>query len=77
MPLLGDREYGGPSRVTLPSGRVVALSRIALHASRVALSGAEGVSAVAPVPPELARAWTELGGAPEAWDTAVSCTLEP
>jgi len=39
-PLLGDRDYGGPVRTTLPNGRVVALARIALHAARVTVPGA-------------------------------------
>ena len=34
-PLLGDRDYGGPTRATLAGGRVVSLARIALHAARV------------------------------------------
>ncbi|MBX3186426.1 MAG: RluA family pseudouridine synthase [Labilithrix sp.] len=74
LPLLGDADYGGPSRVTLESGRVVTLSRIALHAARVS---AAGLTASAPIPTELGRVWTELGGRPEAWDIAVSCELEP
>jgi 23S rRNA pseudouridine955/2504/2580 synthase/23S rRNA pseudouridine1911/1915/1917 synthase len=78
-PLLGDRDYGGPSRVTLPNGRIVALTRIALHAARVTVpgSGGELLSASAPIPPELARVWSDLGGAAEAWDRAMSCELEP
>jgi 23S rRNA pseudouridine1911/1915/1917 synthase len=76
-PLLGDRDYGGPTRTSLPDGRVVALARIALHAARVSVPGARGepLVASAPVPAELVRAWTGLGGASEAWDTAVSCVL--
>jgi 23S rRNA-/tRNA-specific pseudouridylate synthase len=76
-PLLGDRDYGGQARVTLAGGAVVALSRIALHAARVSVPDARGepLVASAPVPPELTRAWTDLGGASEAWDTAVSCAL--
>jgi 23S rRNA pseudouridine1911/1915/1917 synthase len=77
MPLFGDRDYGGAARVTSPSGRVVALARIALHAARVAVPDERGEAlvATAPAPPLLARAWTDLGGAPEAWDTAVTCAL--
>jgi 23S rRNA pseudouridine955/2504/2580 synthase/23S rRNA pseudouridine1911/1915/1917 synthase len=77
-PLLGDRDYGGVSRTTLPDGRVIALSRIALHAARVTIPDARGEPLVAssPIPAELARVWTELGGAAEAWDRAVSCELE-
>jgi 23S rRNA pseudouridine1911/1915/1917 synthase len=77
-PLLGDRDYGGPTRATLPGGRVVALARIALHAARVTVPDARGepLVAAAPVPAELLRAWTDLGGASEAWDMAASCVLE-
>lgn len=86
-PLLGDRDYGGPSRVTLANGSIVALSaptpRIALHAARVvvpdpASDAASGTAlvATAPIPAALARIWGELGGAPEAWDTALSCVIE-
>ena len=77
-PLLGDRDYGGATRVTLPDGRVVALARIALHAARVTVPDARGgpLVATAPIPGELARAWAALGGASEAWDRAVSCELE-
>jgi 23S rRNA pseudouridine1911/1915/1917 synthase len=78
-PLLGDRDYGGAARVTLHGGRTVSLARIALHAARVTVPDASGapIVAAAPVPLELTRAWTELGGAPEAWDMALSCKLDP
>ena len=78
-PLLGDRDYGGPSRVTLSTGGIVALSRIALHAARVTVPGSAGepLVAAAPVPPELSGIWAELGGAAEAWDRAMSCELDP
>ena len=77
-PLFGDRHYGGPSRVTVAGGRVVALSRIALHAARVSVPDGRGepLIAAAAVPAELARVWRDLGGASEAWDRAVSCELE-
>ena len=77
--LLGDRDYGGPTRVTLDGGRVVSLARIALHAARVTIPDETGApqTACAPVPAQLLRAWTDLGGAAEAWDTAVACALEP
>jgi 23S rRNA-/tRNA-specific pseudouridylate synthase len=72
IPLLGDRDYGGATRLTLAGGRVVALSRIALHCARVAV---EEIVATAPIPEDLAAAWTALGGAPEAWEKAVSCVI--
>jgi 23S rRNA pseudouridine955/2504/2580 synthase/23S rRNA pseudouridine1911/1915/1917 synthase len=77
-PLLGDRDYGGAARLTLASGRVVALSRIALHAARVTVPGSSGEEqcAEAPVPPELTRMWVELGGEPQAWNTALACALD-
>ncbi|MDB4933697.1 MAG: Ribosomal large subunit pseudouridine synthase [Labilithrix sp.] len=73
-PLLGDRDYGGPSRLTLPDGRVVALARIALHAARVTVPDARGepLVAEAPVPDALKAAWTALGGADGSWNDAVS-----
>jgi 23S rRNA-/tRNA-specific pseudouridylate synthase len=80
MPLLGDRDYGGPGQLTLANGAVVGLSRIALHAARIVVPGKGGrtVTVEAPIPEELRRVWTELGGAPEAWNTAISCeTSEP
>jgi len=77
-PLFGDRDYGGEIRKTLENGRVVALSRIALHAARVSVPGLQGerLTAEAPVPPELVRLWAELGGEPEAWNTAIACELD-
>ncbi len=76
-PLLGDRDYGGPTRATLANGRVVSLARIALHAARVTVPDDAGapLEASAPIPAELLRAWTDLGGASEAWDMAVTCAL--
>ncbi len=68
-PLLGDRAYGGPARLTLPGGRVLALGRVALHCGRVA---ACGLDVVAPLPPELAAWWTALSGEPAAWDSAAA-----
>jgi len=73
-PLLGDRDYGGPMRVTCAGGDVVSLSRIALHAARVSVPDAQGLPlvATAPISPELLHAWSDLGGAAEGWDVAVS-----
>lgn len=67
MPLFGDQEYGGPRQLTLANGKIVGLSRIALHAARVAASG---IVAEAPIPEELTRVWSDLGGASEAWASA-------
>lgn len=69
-PLLGDADYGGPTRLTFDSGKVVAVARIALHAARVSVAG---FTAEAPIPTDLARLWALLGGEPEAWNRALSC----
>jgi 23S rRNA-/tRNA-specific pseudouridylate synthase len=76
-PLLGDRAYGGPSRVTLPAGRVLEPGRIALHAARVVVPGEDGVPVLlaSPVPAELQFLWSALGGDPAAWEVATSCAL--
>jgi RluA family pseudouridine synthase len=76
-PLVGDRDYGGPARMTLPSGRVSEPRRVALHAARVVVPGAGGAPLVAraPVPPELVELWSALGGEAAAWELATSCVL--
>jgi 23S rRNA-/tRNA-specific pseudouridylate synthase len=76
-PLLGDRTYGGPSRLTLAGGRVIALSRVALHALCVTVPDARGgnVIAASPVPLELKGWWSALGGEDEAWERSASCEL--
>lgn len=82
-PLLGDRAYGGPARVTLPSGRVLEPGRIALHCARVVVpcetSKGSGrgreIVATSPEPQELATLWSAVGGDPGAWQGAVSCAL--
>jgi 23S rRNA-/tRNA-specific pseudouridylate synthase len=76
-PLLGDRDYGGPTRLTLPGGRVIGLSRIALHAARVSVPDATGAPlvALAPIPTSLSDLWSMLGGAPASWEIAVEIGL--
>jgi 23S rRNA pseudouridine1911/1915/1917 synthase len=77
LPLLGDRAYGGPTRVTLPSGRVLEPRRIALHCARVVVPSGSGepLVAVSEQPPELAALWSALGGNAAAWEGATSCVL--
>lgn len=67
--LLGDRDYGGPVRRVLPTGKVLALARIALHCARVATPIVEGS---AEIPPEMRALWTALGGDDAAWTRAVA-----
>ncbi|MGH7434457.1 MAG: RluA family pseudouridine synthase, partial [Polyangiaceae bacterium] len=76
-PLIGDRAYGGPSRVTLAGGRVLEPRRIALHAARVTVPDSSGAArtATAPVPDDLRALWTDLGGAPGDWQEALTCAV--
>ena len=73
-PLVGDRDYGGPARVTLATGRVLEPRRVALHARRVVVPSASGspITVEAAVPPELEALWSALGGDPAAWDVATN-----
>jgi RluA family pseudouridine synthase len=79
-PLVGDRAYGGPTRVTLSGGRVLEPGRIALHAARVVVPRQGGrqtdpLVLSAPVPVELASLWSALGGEPAAWEVSLACDL--
>jgi 23S rRNA pseudouridine1911/1915/1917 synthase len=77
-PLLGDRDYGGPARVTLPTGRVLELRRVALHAARVVVPAEDGSPLVArsAVPAQLQDLWSALGGDAAAWELAATCALD-
>jgi 23S rRNA pseudouridine1911/1915/1917 synthase len=76
-PLVGDKTYGGPTRLTLDSGRVFEPRRIALHAGRVEVPGSRGETliALAPVPDALASLWSSLGGSRADWEKALSCAV--
>ena len=67
-PLLGDRRYGGPTSVALDGGRVLGVTRIALHSACLRVDPLLAV--VAPVPRELSEWWEQLGGSPAAWPSA-------
>jgi 23S rRNA pseudouridine1911/1915/1917 synthase len=64
-PLLGDRDYGGSRTLVLPTGKVLALERVALHCARVAVKGLVDVRA--PIPSALRECWLALGGDDAAW----------
>jgi 23S rRNA pseudouridine1911/1915/1917 synthase len=68
-PLLGDASHGGPRRVVLADGRVVALSRVALHAAQVVVTSGARVEWIvtAPEPADLVALWVDLGGAPSSF----------
>ncbi len=62
--LLGDHKYSGARRIVRPSGSVLALTRVALHAACVMLPDQEGGTwvIVSPLPPELRDLWRACGG---------------
>jgi 23S rRNA-/tRNA-specific pseudouridylate synthase len=62
LPLLGDRAYGGVSRLISPSGSVTALDRIALHAAWVELPLAQPLRIHALTPPWLLGIWQQFSG---------------
>jgi 23S rRNA-/tRNA-specific pseudouridylate synthase len=70
LPLLGDRAYGGASRLTLASGAVQALDRIALHAAWVELPLAQPLRIEAATPPFLLGVWADFGGDPALFEGA-------
>jgi 23S rRNA pseudouridine955/2504/2580 synthase/23S rRNA pseudouridine1911/1915/1917 synthase len=70
-PLLGDATYGGPRRVVLASGSVLALDRVALHCARVEIEGEE-LCALAPVPGDLADFGRALGVDAALWERAIT-----
>ena len=77
-PLLGDRVYHGATRVTLATGRVLAIARIALHAARVEVpsSRSEPLVVSSPIPSDLDALWRALGGDSAAWQLALACELD-
>lgn len=76
MPLVGDRDYGGPTRLVLGDGSIVSTTRIGLHAARVVVPGERGpIEAIAPIPSELSALWTRLGGDAGAWEQAIAAVV--
>jgi 23S rRNA-/tRNA-specific pseudouridylate synthase len=64
-PLLGDRKYGGPPRMTTADGSVRAFSQILLHAAWVEWEEADGgrrLRATSEPVAELCDTWVALGG---------------
>jgi 23S rRNA pseudouridine1911/1915/1917 synthase len=72
-PLLGDAHRGGLRRLVRSDGRVLPVTRVALHAARVEVLSGEYVewSIRAPHPEDLLSLFRELGGDPTAFDVAV------
>ena len=70
-PLLGDRAYGGVSRLTAATGSVRSLARIALHAAWVELPLAPPLRFEDAVPAELTAIWADFAGDAAAFAVAV------
>jgi RluA family pseudouridine synthase len=77
VPLVGDRVYGAKRPMVLPSGKVLALARVALHAARVRIVEPNGTVSeyVAPLPPELEPVLVSLGLDQTAWEKAVASAI--
>lgn len=70
LPLLGDRAYGGASRVISEQGAVSSLDRVALHAAWVELPLPVPLRIEAPTPAFLLTLWQTFGGAESAFQVA-------
>jgi 23S rRNA-/tRNA-specific pseudouridylate synthase len=75
VPLLGDRAYGGTSRLISESGAVKSLDRIALHAAWVELPLPQALRIEAPIPPFLLEIWRDRAGQEAAFDAARRASL--
>lgn len=73
-PLVGDRLYGGKQALTLASGAVHTLHRIALHAAWVSVRlqpKAQPWAVEAAIPDELLALWDRLEGRSADWQQAL------
>jgi 23S rRNA pseudouridine1911/1915/1917 synthase len=75
LPLLGDRAYGGVSRLISETGSVKAVERVALHAAWVELPLSAPQRFEAAMPEELSLMWREWGGEQSAFNAAAQATL--
>jgi 23S rRNA-/tRNA-specific pseudouridylate synthase len=71
-PLLGDRKYGGPARMTAPDGRVLAFPQILLHSAWVEWGAGAAKHRVTSEPASaLVDTWLALGGDARAFQDAL------
>ena len=74
--LLGDRSYGGPTRITLANGTILSCQRIYLHCACIEIEKhRKKLAFSSAIPAELRAMWASLGGGASAWDTALACDL--
>lgn len=72
-PLLGDRRYSGPVRMTAADGRVLPFSQVLLHSALVEWGPkAKRQRIVCEPVPELVETWLALGGDPAALQRALT-----
>jgi 23S rRNA-/tRNA-specific pseudouridylate synthase len=72
-PLLGDRRYSGPVRMTVVDGRVLSFSQVLLHSALVEWGPkAKRQRVVCEPVPELVETWLALAGDPAALQRALS-----
>jgi len=73
-PLVGDRDYGGPIRLTTATGKVLPFGRVALHCARVEVDYGDCMIRVAsPVSRELVELAGALGLG--GFEEAITCEL--
>lgn len=75
LPLLGDRAYGGASRLTSRTGAVRALDRIALHAAWVELPLSAPLRIESATPAFLLDTWAAFAGDAAMFDEARELAL--
>jgi 23S rRNA-/tRNA-specific pseudouridylate synthase len=77
VPLLGDRSYGGLSRIVGRDGSVQPLQRISLHAAWLELSDAKLGTWRVDDPPtdELCTVWALCGGSSADWEKAAQVPI--
>ena len=69
-PLFGDHAYGGERRLSLADGSVVTARRVMLHCARVGFPWGSGfLRQMAPIPSDMERIWTALGGSASDFET--------
>jgi 23S rRNA-/tRNA-specific pseudouridylate synthase len=75
VPLLGDKHYGGPVKITLPNGRVVRAGRVMLHCARVRLPSFDDprskLTLDAPLSEDFRAVWQNLGGTQSSLENAL------
>lgn len=75
LPLVGDRAYGGVTRLISPLGEVRSCDRIALHAAWVELPLPQPLRFSATLPTDLTALWLAAGGVEADFEAASSSVV--